>query len=136
MKSILRIWKWITKGWANPVTLHAPQILGIIVRHNSPDPVVDEGSRNPARMVRRLFLSRLRREESGQDLIEYALAAALMGLSAVSGMNGLAANVANAFDGVSNVLTNAIPSDTAPPDGSPSTPPSPPPDGHHHHDRD
>ena len=37
---------------------------------------------------------RLLAEESGQDLIEYALVAATIGLGTVAGVNGLAASVA------------------------------------------
>lgn len=47
-------------------------------------------------------------EESGQDLIEYALVAALVGLGSVVGMRGLANSIGNAFNGVGNALTNSI----------------------------
>ena len=47
-------------------------------------------------------------EESGQDLIEYALVAALVGLGAVASMKGLANSVGNAFNGVGNALTNSV----------------------------
>lgn len=57
---------------------------------------------------RRSFLARLRREDSGQDLIEYALTAAMIGLTAVSGMTGLAGNIANTFDSIGSTLTNSI----------------------------
>ena len=39
-------------------------------------------------------LTRLVTEESGQDMIEYALIAASIGLGTVAGVNGLAASVA------------------------------------------
>jgi len=47
-------------------------------------------------------------EESGQDLIEYALVAALVGLGAVAAMNGLKNSIGNAFNGVGNQLNNAV----------------------------
>jgi len=46
-------------------------------------------------------------EESGQDLIEYALVAALVGLGSVASMQTLATNIANAFNGVGTQLANA-----------------------------
>ena len=47
-------------------------------------------------------------EESGQDLIEYALVAALVGLGAVAAMKGLSNAIGNTFNGVGNSLTNAV----------------------------
>jgi pilus assembly protein Flp/PilA len=47
-------------------------------------------------------------DESGQDLIEYALVAALVGLGSVASMNSLAGSIANTFNGVGNALTNAV----------------------------
>ena len=46
-------------------------------------------------------------EESGQDLIEYALVAALVGLGAVAAMNGLKSNISNTFNTIGNSLTSA-----------------------------
>jgi pilus assembly protein Flp/PilA len=46
-------------------------------------------------------------EESGQDLIEYALVAALVGLGAVTAMKGLSNSIGTAFNGVGTSLTNA-----------------------------
>jgi pilus assembly protein Flp/PilA len=46
-------------------------------------------------------------EESGQDLIEYALVAALVGLGAVASMQTLATNIENAFNGVGTQLATA-----------------------------
>ena len=54
------------------------------------------------------LLKNLMTEESGQDLIEYALVAALVGLGSVTAMNGLASSIANTFGGVGNALTNAV----------------------------
>jgi pilus assembly protein Flp/PilA len=47
-------------------------------------------------------------EESGQDLIEYALVAALVGLGSVAAMGSLANSIGNAFNGVGNQLNNSI----------------------------
>jgi len=47
-------------------------------------------------------------DESGQDLIEYALVAALVGLGAVASMQGLSNSIASTFGGVGNALTNAV----------------------------
>jgi pilus assembly protein Flp/PilA len=46
-------------------------------------------------------------EDSGQDLIEYALVAALVGLGAVTSMKGLANSIGTAFNGVGTALSNA-----------------------------
>jgi pilus assembly protein Flp/PilA len=46
-------------------------------------------------------------EDSGQDLIEYALVAALVGLGAVAAMKGLSNSIGTAFNGVGNSLANA-----------------------------
>jgi len=47
-------------------------------------------------------------EESGQDLIEYALVAALVGLGAVASMKSLAGAINNAFNTVSTSLSTNI----------------------------
>jgi pilus assembly protein Flp/PilA len=47
-------------------------------------------------------------EESGQDLIEYALVAALVALGAVASMKSLATAINNAFNTVSTQLTTNI----------------------------
>jgi pilus assembly protein Flp/PilA len=54
------------------------------------------------------LLNNLMVEESGQDLIEYALVAALVGLGAVTAMNGLATNIGTAFSKVGSSLNSAI----------------------------
>lgn len=54
------------------------------------------------------FLKKLAVEDAGQDLIEYALVAALVGLGAVAAMKGLSNNVGKTFNGVGNSLTNAV----------------------------
>jgi pilus assembly protein Flp/PilA len=54
------------------------------------------------------LITKLVKEDSGQDLIEYALVAALVGLGAVAAMKGLNNSIANTFNGVGNSLTNAV----------------------------
>ncbi len=48
------------------------------------------------------------REESGQDMIEYALVAALVGLSAVACLRALSTQIANAFTGIGTNFTTAV----------------------------
>lgn len=45
----------------------------------------------------RKFVKQLLADESGQDLIEYALLAAMVGLGSVASMYGVAAAINNAF---------------------------------------
>ena len=47
-------------------------------------------------------------DESGQDLIEYALVAGLIGLGAVAAITGLSGKIGGAFNTVGNNLTNNI----------------------------
>jgi pilus assembly protein Flp/PilA len=54
------------------------------------------------------MLRNLLRDESGQDLIEYALVAAILGLAAVAGMSSLASNISNAFSAVGSKLSSAV----------------------------
>jgi pilus assembly protein Flp/PilA len=54
------------------------------------------------------LLKKLMTEESGQDLIEYALVAALVGLGSVTAMGTLAGSIANTFNTIGNELTNAV----------------------------
>jgi pilus assembly protein Flp/PilA len=58
--------------------------------------------------MKNLFV-RFVREENGQDLIEYALLAALVALGCVAAMNTLAGNIGTAFGKVGTSLVNAIP---------------------------
>jgi pilus assembly protein Flp/PilA len=55
---------------------------------------------------KKLLLSLLQ-DESGQDLIEYALVAGLIGLAAVAAMSGLAGKISTAFNNVGSQLNNA-----------------------------
>jgi pilus assembly protein Flp/PilA len=53
-------------------------------------------------------IAALHHDESGQDLIEYALVAALIAFAAIAGMNYVAAEINNAFSKIGNKLSNAI----------------------------
>ena len=59
------------------------------------------------RLVKRA-LANLHREESGQDLIEYALVVALIALAAVVGMSSLANGINSAFVKLASILGNYI----------------------------
>jgi len=51
------------------------------------------------------LLKNLHKEESGQDLIEYALIAALIAVASVTAMKTLATSIAGEFTKVGNNLT-------------------------------
>ncbi len=53
------------------------------------------------------FIKNLMEAESGQDLIEYALVAALVGLGSVVAISGLDNSLKNTYNGVGSALTNA-----------------------------
>jgi pilus assembly protein Flp/PilA len=53
-------------------------------------------------------ISGLLSDESGQDLIEYALVAALIALGATAAMTTLAGTISTALAGVGTKLTNAV----------------------------
>jgi len=54
------------------------------------------------------IFSNLMNDESGQDLIEYALVAALVGLGAVAAMKTLASNINTAFTSIGTTLTTNV----------------------------
>ena len=54
------------------------------------------------------FAKTLMTDDSGQDLIEYALVAALVGLGAITSMKSLATSISTTFNGVGNAVTNAV----------------------------
>jgi pilus assembly protein Flp/PilA len=59
------------------------------------------------RRIKQAFIAFMK-DESGQDLIEYALVAGLIGLGAVVAMTGLSGKIGNAFNTVGNNLTNQV----------------------------
>jgi pilus assembly protein Flp/PilA len=54
------------------------------------------------------ILSGLMCDESGQDLIEYALVAAIIALGATAAMTTLAGSITSAFTKIGTSLTNAV----------------------------
>ena len=54
------------------------------------------------------IMNNLLAEESGQDLIEYALVAALLGLGAIGAMRSLATTISNAFNSVGSTLPSNV----------------------------
>ena len=57
--------------------------------------------------MKQLFTN-LMQDESGQDLIEYALVAALVGLGAVTAMKTLSSNVGSSFTSIGTTLTTNV----------------------------
>jgi pilus assembly protein Flp/PilA len=56
----------------------------------------------------KLLLKKLAKEDSGQDLIEYALVAALVGLGSVAAISGLTNSLENTFNAISGALSSAV----------------------------
>ena len=54
------------------------------------------------------LLKALHEDESGQDLIEYALVAALIAFAAVAAMQTLAQNINNAFSAIGSKLSSSL----------------------------
>ena len=59
------------------------------------------------KQIRQLF-TRLHQEDSGQDLIEYALLAALIALAATVGMSTVASDINNAFVEIGSKLSTNV----------------------------
>jgi pilus assembly protein Flp/PilA len=53
-------------------------------------------------------MSALLNDESGQDLIEYALVAGLIGLGAVTAMSGLSTKIGTAFTSIGTTLSTNV----------------------------
>ena len=56
----------------------------------------------------KINVRRLLSDESGQDLIEYALVVALVAFAAIAGMNTVAVAINSAFSKVGSMLSSAI----------------------------
>jgi pilus assembly protein Flp/PilA len=54
------------------------------------------------------FVFNLLMDESGQDLIEYALITALVSLAAITGLNALQGAIKNALNSIGSDLTSAM----------------------------
>jgi pilus assembly protein Flp/PilA len=55
----------------------------------------------------RSFAARLRRDEAGQGMAEYALLAALVAVAAIGAITLLGNNITDVFNSVGNELVNA-----------------------------
>ena len=64
--------------------------------------------RLPYRLRLRAAVTSFHNDESGQDLVEYALIACVIGLAAVTSAHGVANSVSSAINIVSSELTSAI----------------------------
>ena len=53
-------------------------------------------------------LARFWIDESGQDLVEYALISALVGLASITGIHGIAATIARSITVVVNGFNNVV----------------------------
>jgi len=58
-------------------------------------------------LVSKLY-SKLRRDDSGQDLIEYALVVALIAFAATAGMSSVAGKINSAFTKIGTTLTTYV----------------------------
>ena len=56
----------------------------------------------------RQIFTNLLNDECGQDLVEYALVAAMIGLAAAASMKSLAATISLALTGVGSRLTSSV----------------------------
>ena len=54
------------------------------------------------------LLMRLMTEDSGQDMIEYALVATIVALSGVAVMRAMSTDIGKPFNAIGNALTNAV----------------------------
>jgi pilus assembly protein Flp/PilA len=68
----------------------------------------DCGNANGGIAMNIATLKNLHHDESGQDLIEYALVAALIALGAIVAMKSLATGISSAFSVISSDLSSAV----------------------------
>lgn len=53
-------------------------------------------------------LLKLATDERGQDMIEYGLMAALIGLGTLAGLRGVKTSIGNSFNQIGTALTNSV----------------------------
>jgi pilus assembly protein Flp/PilA len=70
-------------------------------------PTENQAGEKQMKNVKQLLM-KLVVEDSGQDLIEYALVAALVGLGSVASISSLTNSLQNTFNGIGSALTNAV----------------------------
>jgi pilus assembly protein Flp/PilA len=88
-------------SWGLLIFLDGPSLGTFHAPSGAENPNEEKSTMNN---LKQLFTN-LMREDSGQDLIEYALVAALVGLGAVAAMGTLKSAIATAFGSVSAHLT-------------------------------
>ena len=71
------------------------------------NPVTQMGPMNPPESTF-LPLARFWNDESGQDLIEYALVAACVGLGAITGVHGIAVTISHSIGLVMSSFSNVV----------------------------
>jgi pilus assembly protein Flp/PilA len=76
-----------------------PCARGRRTKHDGDDGMKNDGMKNKVWLLKRLLS-----DDSGQDLIEYALVAALLALSAVAAMGTLSNKISNEFNKVGDSL--------------------------------
>jgi pilus assembly protein Flp/PilA len=86
-----------------PVRRRSGAIAGILARERTKEENMEKWMTS----VKDRVLA-LHRDEEGQDLIEYALIAALIALAAVVGMGVLANAINEAFSGIGSILNSYI----------------------------
>jgi pilus assembly protein Flp/PilA len=64
----------------------------------------DSCAANPEEKIMKQLVKNLLNDESGQDLIEYALIAALIALAAIGAMQTLGSKIGNEFNSVGSSL--------------------------------
>jgi pilus assembly protein Flp/PilA len=67
----------------------------------------DHGRKQMTNSLKSMFLA-FAKDESGQDLIEYALVAALIALGAIAAMTGLSGKIGSAFNAVGDNLSSSV----------------------------
>lgn len=55
------------------------------------------------------FVTRFRKDDSGQNLVEYALVVVLVALAAITAMSNLGTSLSSAFSNITSRLTKATP---------------------------
>jgi pilus assembly protein Flp/PilA len=69
---------------------------------------VHDALKQPGVRAMKQLMKQLVTDESGQDLIEYALVAAVIALGAIAAMNGLVNAIGNGLNTVGNSFTNNV----------------------------
>jgi len=93
----------LPSDWHDKIVLRGPAIAPL---SQAAGPMEKQTERKNMENVKQL-LKNLMTEDAGQDLIEYALVAALIGLGSVAALTKLSNTLANTFGGVDNSLINS-----------------------------